>query len=191
MEFSGAILTGGASRRLGQDKTRVRVAGVPLTEIVARSLASAGAGEVIAIGGAATLVDEVDSLTRWIPDAFPGQGPLGGIVTAFREALCDVLVVLACDTPEIDSTTPSRLVDALQRNESAAVAFAVVDEREQPLTAAWRISRCGSILEEAFERGERAPRNVLPLIDAVAVTSIPSSAVADVDRPSDLDRYAR
>ena len=48
---------------------------------VARALAAAGAEPVLAIGG------DGDALERlgmaWQPDRFPGEGPLGGLLTAF------------------------------------------------------------------------------------------------------------
>jgi molybdopterin-guanine dinucleotide biosynthesis protein A len=125
-----------------------------------------------------------------VADRFPGEGPLGGIITALEASSNDLVVVLACDTPAIDAVTPSRLLTALHGDERAAVAFAVVDERVQPLTAAWRRSLCIDHLRRSFDSGERAPRKVLDRLHALAIEDISPDAVLDLDRPEDLDRYA-
>jgi molybdopterin-guanine dinucleotide biosynthesis protein A len=190
MVFTGAVLTGGASSRMGQDKSLLRVNGRSLIEIVAGALVSSGAHEVIAVGGDHAQLEQFAEVSRAVADQYPHEGPLGGILSALHAASTDLVVILACDTPEIDAQTPEKLIDALVQSESAAVAYAVTDGRAQPLTAAWRRQHALTVLEEAFAQGERAPRNVFALLEVIEVSSIPSSAVIDVDRPSDLDRYA-
>src|SRR5262245_1565825 len=93
--FSGAVLTGGASRRMGRDKALVEVDGRPMAGRVAAALREAGAAEVQAIGGDAAGLGELG--LDVVPDRFPGEGPLGGIVTALSAASQPVTVVVACD----------------------------------------------------------------------------------------------
>ncbi len=61
----------------------------------------------------------------------------------------------------------------------------------QPLTGAWRPTRAAGALQRAFDAGVRAPRLVLPELDIVAVAGLADEALVDVDRPEDLERYAR
>ena len=187
--FTGAVLTGGASRRMGADKALLDVGDGPMASIVASALRDAGATEVLAIGGDVSALTQLRCFDRVIPDAHPGEGPLDGIITALAAALDDVVVVLACDTPEIESFTPERLAGALQGGEGD-LAMAVVEGRRQPLTAAWRASVCRERLLESFTMGERAPRRALGGLQVIELHDLPSTAVADLDRPEDLDRYA-
>jgi len=187
--FTGAVLTGGASRRMGADKALLDVGDGPLASIVASALRDAGATEVLAIGGDVSGLTELQCFDRVIPDAHPGEGPLDGIITALGTAIDDVVVVLACDTPQIDSSTPERLVDALHGG-GGDLAMAVVGGRRQPLTAAWRASVCRERLLESFAAGERAPRRALGDLQVIELHDLPVTAVADLDRPEDLDRYA-
>ncbi len=189
--FTGAVLTGGSSRRMGRDKALLPVGGVVLTEIVAKALREAGASEVLAIGGDPERLRSLGVLDEVVADRFPGQGPLGGIITALEASSNDLVVVLACDTPAIDADTPSRLLTALHSDEPAAVAVAVVDERVQPLTAAWRRSLSIDHLRHSFDSGERAPRKVLDGLQVCTIEDISPDAVLDLDRPEDLDRYDR
>jgi molybdenum cofactor guanylyltransferase len=188
--FTGAVLTGGASRRLGLDKALVEVGGRSLAECSAAALRGAGAAEVVAVGGDLEVLAALPSVDRAVPDRHPGEGPLGGLLTAFAESSDDVVVVLACDVPGITAGDVSRLLDALRSEPHAAVAHAVVDGRVQPLTAAWRTSLARHELRRAFDDGERAPRVVFERFRRVEVTSLPSSAVDDIDSVDDLHRYA-
>jgi molybdopterin-guanine dinucleotide biosynthesis protein A len=89
--FTGAVLVGGRSARMGFDKSTLFVDRI--TEV----LRDAGADEVL-------LIREDDR---------PGNGPLGGIATALRRAVHDVVVVLACDLPDVHVEGIRLVVDGL------------------------------------------------------------------------------
>ena len=112
--FAGAVLTGGASRRMGTDKALVEVDGMAMAGRVAGALASAGGQPVIAVGGDADRLADLGLAVT--PDRWPGEGPLGGLVTALG-ALADpavpIVVVAACDLPALTSSVVAALVAAL------------------------------------------------------------------------------
>jgi molybdopterin-guanine dinucleotide biosynthesis protein A len=174
---------------MGRDKALVEVVpGRPLALVAATALAGAGAVAVVAVGGDRDGLEAVG--LRWVPDRFPGEGPLGGILTALATAPTDLVVVVACDMPGIGPAVPAALVSALAAEPSAGAAVALVAGREQPLTAAWRCSVALGPLEEAFAGGVRAPRRLLGEVAAVTVGGLPAEELDDVDSPSDLRRYA-
>ena len=187
--FTGVVLTGGSSTRMGQDKSLLKVHGVALASLVAEALNDAGASEVIAVGGDTVSLERLAGIDRAVPDRHPGEGPLGGLLTAFEFAHDDVIVVLACDTPRVDASTPTALVAGLFSDHQVAVSYAVVGDRIQPLTAAWRRSIAWEPLQAAFEQGVRAPRSVFGDLTVFEVRTIAPEAVDDVDRPEDLQRY--
>ncbi|HLM64354.1 MAG TPA: molybdenum cofactor guanylyltransferase [Acidimicrobiales bacterium] len=80
--FGAAVLCGGASRRMGQDKAFLVVEGEAMVVRVARALRGAGAGEVVAVGGDAAGLRGLG--LAHLPDDHPGDGPLGGVLTALR-----------------------------------------------------------------------------------------------------------
>jgi len=175
---------------MGQDKSLLKVGGVALASWVAAALRDAGASEVIAVGGDIANLALLTGIDRAVPDRYPGEGPLGGVLTAFEFAHDDVVVILACDTPQVGASTPTALVAGLCSHHQVAVSYAVVGDRIQPLTAAWRQSLAWRPLQEAFEQGVRAPRSVLGNLTVSEVRSIAPEAVDDVDHPEDLQRYA-
>ncbi|MCY2931733.1 MAG: molybdenum cofactor guanylyltransferase, partial [Planctomycetota bacterium] len=94
-DLLGAVLTGGASRRMGSPKCDLVVSGVRVLERLC-GLLSARTGGVILAGGRP---DPAGLSRDWpcVPDAFPGLGPLGGIATALRHAPGVGVLVVACD----------------------------------------------------------------------------------------------
>jgi molybdopterin-guanine dinucleotide biosynthesis protein A len=75
----GAVLCGGASR-MGVDKATIPVDGVAMARRVADALAAAGCSPVSAIGGDPAELGRLGLDT--VIDRYPGDGPLGGILTA-------------------------------------------------------------------------------------------------------------
>jgi molybdopterin-guanine dinucleotide biosynthesis protein A len=212
VELVGAVLAGGASRRMGVDKASLDVGGRTLAEIAVQALLGAGADPVLVVGDPPGSGRRVVAGATVVPDRFPGEGPLGGIVTALDAAVAValaptrragphdehgehrehdlVVVVVACDMPAFDTASAAALARALGASPGAAAAAAVLDGRPQPLTAAWRPAVALPVLSEAFAAGERAPRRVLPRLDVVEVEGLDPWALHDVDRPEDLHRYA-
>ena len=187
LPFTGVVLTGGTSSRMGTDKALLEVGGRPLALTAASALRTAGAAEVLAIGGDTDALRGLGLDAR--ADDHPGEGPLGGILTALRLAAHDPLVVLACDMPGITGTTVSALVAALAADPDAALAAATEGGRVQALTAAYRAS-VRPTLAEAFASGERAVRRAIAPLRVVLVDGLLAASLADVDRPEDLRRYA-
>jgi molybdenum cofactor guanylyltransferase len=193
--FTGVVLAGGRSSRMGRDKALVELGGRPLALIAADALRAAGANRVVVVGGDG---DGLGALGLEVhPDDHPGEGPLGAIVTALGlDSSTDrpldptgIVMVLACDMPTIDADTVAAVVGTLAAHPDADGAVPVLDGRRQILTAAYR-RRLRPHLAAAFAAGERAPRRALEGVEIVEVDGLDPDRLADVDRPADLHRYA-
>lgn len=90
------ILAGGRSRRMGRDKASLPVDGSTLLRHLVDRLRPA-ADEVIVAGGGNPEIRDV----RWVPDALPGAGPLGGMAAGLRAAAASAAWVVACDLPDV------------------------------------------------------------------------------------------
>ncbi len=101
----GAILAGGAGRRMGADKALVEVDGEPMIRRVARVVAPI-AGEVVVAGRAGTLEG-----LRGVPDPpSAGGGPLAGLVAALGEAAGRFVLLVAVDQPFLRRETCRQLL---------------------------------------------------------------------------------
>ena len=191
----GAILCGGASRRMGEPKALVEVDGVPMALRVAAALSAAGASDVVLVGGDPAW-SELFGLKQ-VPDRWPGEGPLGGLATALLDvpAACGAgdptnpadmtVLVAACDQPWLDGPSLWLLVAALEANVGVEVAVARTESnRRQPFPAAWR-STPAPALQAAVAAGARRADAAFDLVSVVEVT-LPDAVLADVDWPADL-----
>jgi len=185
VRFSGAVLTGGSSSRMGTDKAFVEIDGVPMAGRARHALVAAGAAEVLAIGGDSRRLATLGFDAR--PDSAPGEGPLAGIIDALAAATESLVVVLACDQPEVGARLIRRLVSSFGPVDDAVVP--IVNGRAQPLTAGYA-TRAGARLREAFDAGERAPWRALEQLEWRALHGVDAAQVRDVDDPDDLARYA-
>ncbi len=178
--LTGAVLTGGGSRRMGRPKALVEVAGAPMARRVAAALVAAGCGSVVLVGGEA---GELGGLgLPLVPDRHPGAGPLGGVITALESAPGEVVVV-ACDLPYLTGDVLLTIVRAAAADPAADVAVARTNVVE-PGCALWRPTALPVALE-AFESGERAVHRVLRRLRAIEV-AVPAAALRNINTPDDL-----
>lgn len=189
LAFSGAVLCGGASRRMGRDKALVEVDGRALAVRVAEALRAAGAADVVAVGGDAARLAAVG--LEVVADDAPGEGPLGGIVTALSHpggpGGADVVFVAACDLVSPSPAAIAATVAALGAAPEADASVPEVDGRRQWLHAAWRRGAAAP-LAAAFADGVRAVHAAVAAagLHVVAPPAVGHAAVADADVPGDL-----
>jgi molybdenum cofactor guanylyltransferase len=154
LEISGHVLAGGGSTRFGRDKALVEIGGKPMLARMIQLLQSVpmevrvvAADEKYSAFGAGIVMD------RW-----PGEGPLGGIITALEDgakspARPEWNLILSCDMPFL---TREWLVFLVERaaNSNAQVALAHSAHGPEPLCACWRTD-AAETLRAAFEWGVR------------------------------------
>ena len=187
--FSGAVLCGGQSRRFGRDKATYVFNGTPLAKISLLALREAGASEVFSIGGDADALGDMGF--RAVPDDYPGEGPLGGIICALRQAANadslsseDICVVLACDLPWASASTVSEVVAELASDPNLNAVLPIGEgDIPQYLHGAWRL-RCLPSLEAAFARGGRSVTDGLAML---AEGSVRLCQVSDIESLKDMD----
>lgn len=179
-DFTVAVLVGGDSSRMGSDKANYPVEGVPMANRVAAAARQAGASEVLLIGGPQARSKSLDGV--WKKDAYPGEGPLGGVITALKGAANDAVVVLSCDMPFITAAVINSLVRALPD----AQATVGRTDRLNWLCSAWSKSECLTTLQGVWKRNERAVHRAAVLLD-VAEVPVPAVAVRNINTPQDLE----
>jgi molybdopterin-guanine dinucleotide biosynthesis protein A len=178
-QFTVAVLVGGDSSRMGTDKATFEVDGIAMANRVAGAAQEAGASQILIIGSTQA---KSKSLTGdWKKDLFPGEGPLGGIITAMKHADHDSVVVLSCDMPFMTSAVIQSLVRGLED----AQATVGRTDRLNWLCAAWSKSECFATLQTVWKRNERAVHRAAVLLD-VAEVPVPAVAVRNVNTLADL-----
>ncbi len=173
---AGAVLAGGASRRMGRDKGLIEVGGRPLARIAVEALLGAGLDPVVVVGGT-----EAHGVAL-VADSSPGDGPLGAVLDALGASDAERTVILPCDVPWMDVAAVQGLL-AADRQGVAAVTLASVEGVAAPPVGVWRRSAAAA-LAAAFAAGERSLRGALRGIEVTVVEL--GAAARDVDHPGDL-----
>jgi molybdopterin-guanine dinucleotide biosynthesis protein A len=150
----GYVLAGGGSTRFGRDKALMEIDGKPMLLRMSGLLASV-ASEVNVVAPPSRYA----SLgVKSVADRWPGEGPLGGILTALRHSEADDSerewnLMLSCDMPFL---TREWIVFLAQR--AAESAAQVVLPRSQhglePLCACYKTT-ASVALQAAFDSGVR------------------------------------
>jgi len=150
------VLAGGASSRFGRDKALVQLGGESLLRRLCGALR--GVVPVVTIVGAAAKYGDLG--VRCIADRWPGEGPLGGIITALgtsaesREgAAVEWNLIVGCDMPFLSCEW---LMFMVQRAAASSADVVMPESKHglEPLCACWRTSARGALQLE-FEQGAR------------------------------------
>lgn len=180
--IAGAILVGGRSRRFGSDKARARWGERTFLEHVAAALGEAGLQPLYGVGDlAGGLPDGMEA----IDDRWPGEGPLGGVISALAAHGGD-MVVAACDLPRL---TPGAVRNLVEHAGPEPVAVPRWRQSLQPLCALYRPAALEA-LAAAFEAGERS---LLHALERLAIREVPfddsDPAFANINTPDDARRF--
>jgi molybdopterin-guanine dinucleotide biosynthesis protein A len=182
---AGYVLVGGRSTRMGRDKALLRYRGGCLVESVAAAVASA-AGGVTLIGNPAIYTHLGFPV---IPDRFPGEGPLTGILTALAHSTADWNLVVACDMPEVTVATLSRLLDAAGEQAADVLVPAGPSGLLEPLCAVYH-RRSYPALQAAFDKGVRKVTAAFEGMKTVVFHVTEAASFHNVNTPDDWAGYA-
>ncbi len=158
-KLNALILAGGKSTRMGQDKALISYHNMAQWQYLGNILRGVGLDVFISCqeDQAAHFQGE-----NCIFDSFIGLGPLGAILSAFREDPNAAWLVVACDLPLLDKTTLKFLID--NRNPSRiATTYRSPESKEgfpEPLITIWE-PKSYAILLQFLAQGISCPRKVL------------------------------
>mgnify|MGYP000994379549 CR=1 FL=1 len=144
--WTGVVLAGGRSSRMGRDKALVEFGGRTLIAN-ALELLRPHVDELLIIGDPDRYA-HIGPLV--LADDRPGMGPLGGIGTALRYAWNNRLIVLPCDMPQIPGAFIEHLKYLYKEDYDAVVSQC--NGTLQPLAAIYH-RRCRNVFTERLEQG--------------------------------------
>jgi molybdenum cofactor guanylyltransferase len=164
---------------MGRDKARLPFRGGELVSAVAATVARA-AGNVTLVG---------HSELPAIPDRFPNQGPLGGILTALHHTSADWNLIVACDMPEISDAFLAELLARALPSPAGVLLPCGPDGLPQPLCAVYH-QRALPTMQDHFNRGVRKVTAALAGLAVERLTVAELSLFQNVNTPEDWAPYA-
>lgn len=180
-DFTGFVLVGGASRRMGRPKASLQLDGESMLDRQLRLLRSV-ARRVTVVGGPAGYLNRLD--VPVVPDAVATRGPLGGIYTALLETRTELNLVIGCDLPFATRNLLACLMLRARGEGSDATVPCAPDGRLQPLCAVYRRSALYAV-RTRLALGLNKPSGFFP---RVRFTAIPWRDLADAGvRPTEFE----
>jgi molybdopterin-guanine dinucleotide biosynthesis protein A len=170
-DLQAFILAGGASRRMGTDKSQLVIDQQTFTERIASTLFEV-TDSVSLVGRALD-----DSTLPKVPDVYPQWGALGGLHAALAACSREWALVVACDLPFVTKELFLQLASV--RLDHHAVVPLQPDERPQPLAALYRADPCRERAETLIQAGRRRP---LDLLDAVDTRWVAFAEIRNLDQ---------
>ncbi|HAG10630.1 MAG TPA: molybdenum cofactor guanylyltransferase [Desulfotomaculum sp.] len=185
---SAAVLAGGKSIRMGNNKALINIGINSLVEITINKIRPFFQ-EIILI------TNEAESYAHlkisMVPDIYKNCGPLGGIHAALKAASCEFVFVVACDMPFIEP----KLVEHILKSgdQSSDIVIPRINNYSEPLHALYRKS-CLPVIESSLNKGELKAASIWPylrvkFIDREEINRFADSKVFfNINTPMDLNK---
>ena len=186
LSFSAALLVGGKSARMGQDKALLPAPGPELLwQRQLRTLRELQPREILWSGPPRP--GRPDDI-RIVPDALPSAGPLAGVSACLDVLRSDLLVVLAVDLPQINFALLAMLL-----SECSTGCGAVVQRGDffEPLAAVYP-RQARDLAADHLRQGRRAMQGFVgaaikqDLLQVITVAGKDDPLFKNLNSPGDL-----
>jgi FdhD protein len=190
LPVTAAVLAGGRSMRMGVDKTLLPVDGETLLARVVEVVEAVCDHTVVVTNRPEQIAEAgLPADTAVLIDEVPNQGPLGGLVTALREAPDEWVLAVAADIPYLEPAVIRALWDA---RDSARVVVTVTESGVEPLLALYHRD-CLPVARRVLASGRRRLVAIFPEVPVVELSlealraADPSlRSLVNVNTPEDL-----
>ena len=142
------ILAGGKSRRMGYQKSSLRLNGTTFLDKL-----------IFELRDFPEILVSVDDAARhpeipysMIDDRYSDCGPMSGLYSALSVCESDALLVLPCDVPLFSGTLAHHLQEVMKHSDTDALICVTADERVHPLCGIYRKS-CTPVLKRCLDNG--------------------------------------
>lgn len=136
-EWTGIILAGGLSRRMGSNKAMLDLNGSRVLELVLRAMSPAVSRVILAAGPNATIYGQLEYDCVQVQDQYPGKGPLAGLHAALEASSTDWNLVCACDMPMLQTSFFAGMKGLTDSGNNDAAIVPRVEGRVHPLAGAY------------------------------------------------------
>ena len=170
-DFTVAILSGGASRRMGVNKSLAELAGKPLILHTLERVRQVNAPLLLITNSPA------EYLRFGVPmvgDVHPGKGSLGGIYSALVHSATPYVLCVACDMPFIN---PSLIHYLLSLRTGFDAVVPVIDDQPQGLHAVYH-RRCIEPIRQMIDQNDL---RITGLFDRIRVRLVGEAAIRALD----------
>ena len=184
MRYSGILMAGGKSLRMGQDKSQLQYQGQSFAQR-GIGLLSLFCSEIIVSASQGAWPNSV----RVVPDAYPGIGPMGGLHACLQACTHQCALVLPCDSPLLEKEAIAQLI------ESSSTGRPTVFSKNgfpEPLVGIYPKSSL-PIIEKLIAQKEYSLQALLKLSSALCIEIGPTieRQFSNINTPSDFENLCQ
>jgi len=180
----GLVLGGGLSSRMGKDKGHLNYHGQPQRDYVFKLLEKF-CDRVYYSANAQAISDN-----NTIKDAYPFQGPLNGILSAFKFQSDVAWLTVPIDMPFVDESIIQFLIDHRDVSRVATCFYDAEGKLPDPLLTVWE-PHSANLLKAFYEEGKISPREFLRTSNTQLLHTPDKRALKNVNTPNDLDEFLK
>lgn len=151
---TAAILVGGKSSRMGQDKKNLKLLGESLLQSIISQI-SPVFEEIIIVGCEDNEVSKIEGVDAVYPDALKISASLTGIYTALMHCKSEYVYVTACDMPNYDEAYIRYMMSLLERMPDKNGCLTRFKEWVEPFNAFYS-RRLLSTMEAFLKKGQKS-----------------------------------
>ena len=152
---SAALLAGGKSTRMGQDKCLIKVNGIPMWRRQLGLLLSLSP-EVFAV--APHRPEWLPQKFSWVQDAAQEEGPIGGLAAVLSQATYQNVLVLAVDMPAMTNDFLHKMLCMMERRSGIVPQ---IGERFEPLCAIYPCNALSVVREQLIVKRDNSLQALL------------------------------
>ena len=197
-KFTGYILAGGKSSRMGTDKAFLKIGEKTFLENAVEILKSNCEQIKIVLNKSQNhFIEKLPAGVSYIFDIHENRGALGGIHAAFQDCQTAFAVILAVDLPFVTSKAIEKLCEIIvHENDFSAVVPRQTDEKLQPLCAVYQVKKCLPETENILLKADSiSVRDFLKTIETKIIATGQLGAnkhlFKNVNSPSDFENLKR
>lgn len=180
--LSGLVLAGGKSRRMHTDKTKLKYHGKPQRRHLYELLD--GCCEQIYLSCRQEQLEELPEHFNTITDSFIGMGPMGGLLSAFRQNPHTAWLVVACDLPLLSRKSLQHLIENRNPSKMATAFINRESSFPEPLVTIWEPKSYPVILH-FLSIGYPSPKKVLINSEIELLDAPDPRELTNVNRPEE------
>lgn len=163
LALSVAILAGGKSSRMGQNKALLTIGSKSIIQHVIDAVASLSPDALMIVTNTPTDYEHLGH--KMVADTLTGYGAISGIVSALHHSNGNPVLVIACDMPFIQPALLNLLIEQFQHGSDQAV-MPTIAGYPQGVLALYDPS-CLPHFEAAVNAGQRKLKTIFDSLDNV------------------------
>ncbi len=180
-ELTGLAVCGGASSRMGKDKSLIRYHGETQRMHVAGMLNLYCSKVYLSLNEHQQATNEKFPVITDL-ETFAGKGPMAALLSAFQTLPGSNFILVGCDYPLLSVAELDRFIASIRDFSKPSAFFNKADDFYEPLLAFYPATTAAFILAQ-FNQGNQSLQRVLTMLNSEKYFPMDESSIKSVDDP--------